>query len=73
MPLPAEIDQCVNAELANRPTERDANGTANKYLVSDCVKGAKVSDQEVPIEVNVTISRITGAGDAAPTGQQQST
>ena len=60
MPLPAEIDQCVNPELANRPTERDANGTVNKYLVSDCVKGAKVSDQEVPIDVNVTLSRMTG-------------
>jgi hypothetical protein len=60
MPLPAEIDQCVNAALANNPTARDANGTANKYLVSDCVKGAKVSDHEVPIDVSVTISRITG-------------
>jgi hypothetical protein len=26
MPLPTQIDQCVNAELATRPTERDANG-----------------------------------------------
>ena len=26
MPLPAQIDQCVNAELANHPTERDATG-----------------------------------------------
>jgi hypothetical protein len=60
MPLPTQIDQCLNVELAKRPTERDANGTVNKYLVSDCVKGAKMSDQEVPIEVSVTISRMTG-------------
>jgi hypothetical protein len=60
MPLPTEIDHCVNAELANHPTDRDANGTANKYVVSDCVKTAKVSDNEVPIDVTVTISRLTG-------------
>jgi hypothetical protein len=60
MPLPTQIDQCINAELANRPTERDANGTANKYLVSDCVKRADVSGNEVPIDVSVTISRLTG-------------
>jgi hypothetical protein len=60
MPLPIQIDQCVNAELANRPTERDANGTVNKYLVSDCVKRANVSSNEVPIDVSVTISRLTG-------------
>jgi hypothetical protein len=60
MPLPFQIDQCVNLELANRPTARDANGTVNEYLVSDCVKGAKVSEQEVPIDVSVTISRMTG-------------
>jgi hypothetical protein len=60
MPLPAEIDKCVNAGLADRPSARDANGTINKYLVSDCVRGAKVSNEEVPIDVNVTISRLTG-------------
>jgi hypothetical protein len=60
MPLPVQIDQCVNAELASRPTERDANGTANKYLVSDCVKRANMSSSEVPIDVSVTISRLTG-------------
>lgn len=60
MPLPSEIDQCINAELTKRPSERDANGTVNKYLMADCVKGAKVSNQEVPIDVDVTISRLTG-------------
>jgi hypothetical protein len=60
MPLPSQIDQCVNAELANRPNERDANGAVNQYLVSDCVKGASASDHEVPIDVRVTISRMTG-------------
>jgi hypothetical protein len=60
MPLPAQIDQCVSAELADRPTERDNNRTANKYLVSDCAKAAKMSDQEIPIDVNIIISRMTG-------------
>jgi hypothetical protein len=60
MPRPDEIDKCVNDALANHPAERDANGAANKYLVADCVKEAKVSDQEVPMDVNVTISRLTG-------------
>jgi hypothetical protein len=60
MPLPTQIDECVNAELANRPTERNTNGTVNKYLVSDCVKRANVSSIEVPIDVSVTISRLTG-------------
>jgi hypothetical protein len=60
MPLPTQIDQCVSAELANRPTERDANGTVNKDLVSDRVKTADVSGNEVPIDVSVTISRLTG-------------
>jgi hypothetical protein len=59
MPLPSQIDQCVT-ELANRPTERDENGTVNKYLVLDCVKKASVSSNEVPIDVRVTISRLTG-------------
>jgi hypothetical protein len=31
-PLPTKIDQCVNSELASRPTERDANGAVNKIL-----------------------------------------
>jgi hypothetical protein len=60
MPRPTQIDQCVSAELANRPTERDANGTVNKYLVVDCEKRAEMSGDEVPIDVSVTISRITG-------------
>jgi len=59
MPLPTQIDQCVNAELANRLTDRDANGTANKYLVSDCAKKTDVSGNEVPIDVSVTINRLT--------------
>jgi hypothetical protein len=46
------IDQCVNAE--------HADGIVNKYLVSDCVKRASLSGNEVPIDVSVTISRLTG-------------
>jgi hypothetical protein len=60
MPLPTQIDQCVKTEVANRPTELDANGMVNKYLVSDCVKSADVSGNEIPIDGSVTISRITG-------------
>jgi hypothetical protein len=48
MPLPSQIDQCVNAELASHPTDKDANGTVNKYLVVDCVKRAEISGTEVP-------------------------
>jgi hypothetical protein len=60
MPLPTQIDQCVNAELTNRPNEREANGTANRYLVAYCAKRTEVSGDEVPVDVRVTISRITG-------------
>jgi hypothetical protein len=60
MPLPGQIDQCVDAELAKRPTDRDANRTVNKYLVSDYSKRVDVSGDEVPVDVSVTISRITG-------------
>jgi hypothetical protein len=41
MPLPSQLDQCVNLELANHPTERDANGTVNKYL---CLGLCKTSE-----------------------------
>ena len=60
MPLPTQIDQCVNAELANRPTERNANGTVNRYLALDCAQRVDLSGNEAPIDVSVTISRMTG-------------
>ena len=59
MPLPTQIDQCVNAELANDPTQRGANGTV-KYLALRCAQSAEMSGNEVPTDVSVTISRMTG-------------
>src|SRR5262249_23669209 len=50
MPLPDQIDQCVNAELATRPTERDTNGTVNRYLALSCAQRVDMSSNEVPID-----------------------
>ena len=60
MPLPAQIEQCVNAALADRPNEREANGTVNHFRILECVSRADVSDTEVETDVSVTINRITG-------------
>jgi hypothetical protein len=60
MPLPAQIDQCVNAAVANNPKLREANGEINMFTILECVTGADWSDNEVPINVSVTINRVTG-------------
>jgi hypothetical protein len=60
MPLPAQIDQCVNAYVPNNPKLRDANGEINIFTVLECTTKAEVSDTEIPIDVSVTINRITG-------------
>jgi hypothetical protein len=60
MPLPPQIDQCVNVELANNPKLREANGEINMFAVLECVTKADVSNNEIPIDVSVTIDRLTG-------------
>lgn len=60
MPLPTQIDQCVNVELANDQKLREANGAINTFAVLECVTKANVSEQEIPIDVSVTIDRVTG-------------
>jgi hypothetical protein len=52
MPLPPQIDQCVNAELAKNPD--------NIFVDLECVTKANVSENEIPINVSVTIDRVTG-------------
>ena len=60
MPLPSQIDQCINAELANNPKMREANDEINIFAVLECITKADVSDNEIPIDVTVTIDRLTG-------------
>jgi hypothetical protein len=60
MPLPVQIDQCVEADVANNPKLRDAKGEINIFTVLDCTTSAEVSDTEIPIDVSVTINRVTG-------------
>jgi hypothetical protein len=60
MPLPAQIDQCVTTEIAKHPELRDAYGTVNLFSWLECVGSSDVSDHEIPIDVNVTINRVTG-------------
>jgi hypothetical protein len=60
MPLPTQIDQCVNTVVSERPELREANGEINMFTVLHCVYRADQSDNEVPIDVTVTINRVTG-------------
>ena len=60
MPLPAQIDQCVSADVANNPKLREANGEINMFTILECTTKAEVSDTEIPIDVSVTINRVTG-------------
>jgi hypothetical protein len=60
MPLPAQIDQCLNKLLAVRPDLRAADGTVNPFAVLECVWRSDDSDHLIPIDVNVIINRVTG-------------
>jgi hypothetical protein len=60
MPLPIQIDQCVNADVANNPKLRERNGKINMFTILECTTSAEWSDNEVPIDVSVTINRLTG-------------
>jgi hypothetical protein len=46
--------------VADRPELRETNGEINVYAVLHCVYRADLSDKEVPIDVTVTINRVTG-------------
>jgi nitrate reductase alpha subunit len=59
MPLPDQIDRCVNDDVAARPELRHVNGTVNIFTVLGCTTRAETSDQEVPIDIVVTINRVT--------------
>jgi hypothetical protein len=48
------------AAVANNPKLREANGEINMFTILECVTGADWSDNEVPINVSVTINRVTG-------------
>jgi hypothetical protein len=58
MPLTEPIDRCVNEELAANPTLREDDGKVNVFVALAC--RAKVDMHEVPIDVTVTINRVTG-------------
>jgi hypothetical protein len=50
MPLPARIDQCENAVVANRPELRETNGEINVFAVLHCAYRPDQSANDVPIE-----------------------
>jgi hypothetical protein len=60
MPLPAQIDQCVTTEIPKHPEFQDCYGTVNIFSWLECIWSSDVSDHEIPIDVNVTINRVTG-------------
>jgi hypothetical protein len=65
MPPPAQIDQCITKDMLTHPPDdlRDEDHWAKFikfYHWTECVDSANVSDHEIPIEVNVTINRVTG-------------
>ena len=57
MPLPTQIDPCLTTEIANHPEMERA---ANIFAWLLCVDRADMSDHEIPIDVTVTINRVTG-------------
>jgi hypothetical protein len=59
MPLPAQIDSCIEDEIRN-PEMRDTNGAVNTFAVLACVTKADTSSREVPINLRLTINRLTG-------------
>jgi hypothetical protein len=61
MPLPAQIDQCVKTENAKYRAELRDAPYCKPNLVSWLICcDSDLSDREIPIDVNVTINRVTG-------------
>lgn len=60
MPRPDQIDACIKKEIASRPELMDEAGV-NPFSVLGCSTAADETTHETPVQLRVTINRVTGS------------